>query len=226
MASIPLCGPRIWPWWPLERAVEEPAPGCGRARSFNARYIWPYLMQGFKFVFTSPSSVDDEEPKATRSGNARIHGMTCVTKASLAYIATQVSFRRILVFERCWSFCRSGLLSVRLAHSRAPIQPPIPKISIIVSLTCFWMSTRKRKCNSFSIGGIGRHHISIFQSCWPLLTLLPYRKIFPHSFDSPTRSPTEGSALSRIKEKRRAHKAMQARYNTLRASPSDLNGFE
>jgi hypothetical protein len=28
--------------------------------------------------------------KATRSGNARIHGMTRVTTASLAYVATQV----------------------------------------------------------------------------------------------------------------------------------------
>jgi hypothetical protein len=31
-----------------------------------------------------------KEAKATRSGNARIHGMTCVTPASIAYIATQV----------------------------------------------------------------------------------------------------------------------------------------
>ncbi|OBZ65086.1 hypothetical protein A0H81_14941 [Grifola frondosa] len=44
-----------------------------------------------KFVFTSPSSVD-QEPKATRSGNARIHGMRAMTKASIAYIATQVRF--------------------------------------------------------------------------------------------------------------------------------------
>ncbi|KAF9238704.1 hypothetical protein BU15DRAFT_88319 [Melanogaster broomeanus] len=42
----------------------------------------------FKHIFTSPSSVE-QEPKATRSGNARIHGMRSVTKASLAYVATQ-----------------------------------------------------------------------------------------------------------------------------------------
>lgn len=46
--------------------------------------------QTFKHIFTSPSSVD-KEAKATRSGNARIHGMTRVTPASLAYVATQVS---------------------------------------------------------------------------------------------------------------------------------------
>jgi hypothetical protein len=51
---------------------------------------WPVEIQAFKHVFTSPSSADDDEPKATKSGNARIHGMTTVTKASLAYIATQV----------------------------------------------------------------------------------------------------------------------------------------
>lgn len=49
------------------------------------------IIQGFKHVFTSPSSVDEDEPKATRSGNARMHGMKSVTKASLAYIATQAS---------------------------------------------------------------------------------------------------------------------------------------
>jgi len=37
----------------------------------------------------SPSSVD-QEPKATRSGNAWIHSMRAVTKASIAYVATQV----------------------------------------------------------------------------------------------------------------------------------------
>lgn len=47
------------------------------------------ISQAFKHVFTSPSSVD-KEAKATRSGNARIHGMTSVTRGSLAYIATQV----------------------------------------------------------------------------------------------------------------------------------------
>ncbi|KAJ3549152.1 hypothetical protein NMY22_g988 [Coprinellus aureogranulatus] len=46
---------------------------------------------GFKHIFTSPSSVE-QEPKATRSGNARIHGMTYVSPASLAYAFTQVRF--------------------------------------------------------------------------------------------------------------------------------------
>lgn len=45
--------------------------------------------QAYKHIFTSPSSVE-KEPKATRSGNARIHGMMQVTPASIAYVATQV----------------------------------------------------------------------------------------------------------------------------------------
>ncbi|KAH6913696.1 hypothetical protein BKA70DRAFT_1096331, partial [Coprinopsis sp. MPI-PUGE-AT-0042] len=49
------------------------------------------LVSAFRHIFTSPSSVD-REPRATRSGNARIHGMKNVTVASLAYISTQVRF--------------------------------------------------------------------------------------------------------------------------------------
>jgi hypothetical protein len=50
--------------------------------------------QAYKHIFTSPSSVD-REPKATHSGNARIHGMTQVTPASIAYVATQVSLESV-----------------------------------------------------------------------------------------------------------------------------------
>ncbi|KAF8226633.1 hypothetical protein L208DRAFT_1300992, partial [Tricholoma matsutake] len=49
------------------------------------------LVWAFKHIFTSPSSVE-KEVKATRSGNAHIHGMTRVTTASLAYVATQLHF--------------------------------------------------------------------------------------------------------------------------------------
>ncbi|KIM65447.1 hypothetical protein SCLCIDRAFT_112647, partial [Scleroderma citrinum Foug A] len=43
----------------------------------------------FKHVFTSPSSVEQE---LKHSGNARLHGMRSVTKASITYVATQVHF--------------------------------------------------------------------------------------------------------------------------------------
>ena len=48
-----------------------------------------HCLQGYKHIFTSPSSVE-KELKAMRSGNARLHGMTQVTPTSIAYVATQV----------------------------------------------------------------------------------------------------------------------------------------
>ncbi|KIM53226.1 hypothetical protein SCLCIDRAFT_32034 [Scleroderma citrinum Foug A] len=49
------------------------------------------LVAAYKHIFTSPSSVD-QEPKATCSGNAHIHGMCSMTKVSLAYVTTQARF--------------------------------------------------------------------------------------------------------------------------------------
>jgi hypothetical protein len=73
--------------WPLPKLT----PGHGGfATTSPIPYLLMFNLQAFKHVFTSPSSVD-QEPKATRSGNARIHGMTQVTPASVAYVATQVS---------------------------------------------------------------------------------------------------------------------------------------
>lgn len=49
------------------------------------------LIKAYKHIFTSPSSAD-KELKATKSGNARIHGMKQVTIPSLAYVATILRF--------------------------------------------------------------------------------------------------------------------------------------
>lgn len=56
------------------------------AHIYNCSY---FPDKAYKHIFTSPSSVE-KETKSTRSGNARIHGMTGITFASLAYVATQV----------------------------------------------------------------------------------------------------------------------------------------
>ncbi|KAG6914628.1 hypothetical protein DXG01_016213 [Tephrocybe rancida] len=77
--------------------VEDPWSGAFRST---------LLLNAFKYVFTSPSSVE-KETKATRSGNARIHGMTSVTRASIAYIATQVRF----ALSSSNTFSRSDLLT-------------------------------------------------------------------------------------------------------------------
>ena len=63
--------------------------------------LFTHWLQAYRHIFTSPSSVE-KEVKATRSGNAHIHGMTRVTPASLAYIATPVrdiTFLSLRVFE-------------------------------------------------------------------------------------------------------------------------------
>ncbi|KAJ3517088.1 hypothetical protein NMY22_g14042 [Coprinellus aureogranulatus] len=68
-----------------------------RDHTFNPENPWDGLFEGkllvsaFKHVFTSPSSVE-QETRATRSGNAEIHGMKSVTLASIAYICTLVRF--------------------------------------------------------------------------------------------------------------------------------------
>ncbi|KAG1791016.1 uncharacterized protein HD556DRAFT_1241238 [Suillus plorans] len=75
--------------------------------TYDAEDLWCGLLRSrllvcaYKHVFTSPSSVD-REPKATRSGNAHLHGMNSVTVASIAYIATQVRFAltSLSVFSR------------------------------------------------------------------------------------------------------------------------------
>ena len=48
------------------------------------------LVQDYKHIFTSPSSVDVES-KGTCSSNACLHGTSTAMKALIAYIATQVS---------------------------------------------------------------------------------------------------------------------------------------
>lgn len=76
------------------------------------------IVQGFKHIFTSPSSVDNE-PKATRSGNARIHGMSHVTPASLAYTFTQVSANPEI--SHSFSLTRACPSQVRFALSSAGV---------------------------------------------------------------------------------------------------------
>ena len=64
---------------------------------YHCRNAVPFalkLRKAYRHIFTSPSSAS-KEPRATRSGNARIHGMKQVTTPSIAYAATLVSLRTI-----------------------------------------------------------------------------------------------------------------------------------
>ena len=90
MAHASLRRPRVWPWRAMRWPLQKPASCLGQQHLFFLDLLTLFLSgQAYKHIFTSPSSVE-KEVKATRSGNARIHGMTRVTTASLAYIATQV----------------------------------------------------------------------------------------------------------------------------------------
>jgi len=77
----------------LGMASSEASFSFGWAVSISSQLIHRLILsrQAFKHMFTSPSSVE-KEVKATRSGNAELHGMTRITTASLAYIAIQVHF--------------------------------------------------------------------------------------------------------------------------------------
>ncbi|KAF6742416.1 hypothetical protein DFP72DRAFT_830527 [Ephemerocybe angulata] len=77
----------LWPRFLFRGYEYDPGnPWSGLFRS-------SLLVYAYKHVFTSPSSVANKgASRATRSCNARIHGMKSVTIPSIAYIATQVRF--------------------------------------------------------------------------------------------------------------------------------------
>ncbi|KIM54670.1 hypothetical protein SCLCIDRAFT_30898 [Scleroderma citrinum Foug A] len=77
---------------PMEWITLKRPPGFGRFFDLITILLQPNCqIQAFKHVFTSPSSVE-QELKAMHSGNACLHGMRSVTKASIAYVAMQVRF--------------------------------------------------------------------------------------------------------------------------------------
>ncbi|KAJ3514482.1 hypothetical protein NMY22_g14718 [Coprinellus aureogranulatus] len=91
-----IAGGTDWPVFLYEN--EKPDPEDMWRGLFRGRL----LILGFKHVFISPSSAEDIS-RATRAGNARINGMTHVTPASIAYIATQVRF----ALSSSSTFCRT-----------------------------------------------------------------------------------------------------------------------
>ncbi|KAG1718007.1 hypothetical protein EDD22DRAFT_988372 [Suillus occidentalis] len=77
-----------WPIFLYAQYIYDPDdPWCGLLRG---------RLLAYKHVFTFSSSVE-KEPKATRSRNARLHGMTCFTIASISHIATQPSEWKIFI---------------------------------------------------------------------------------------------------------------------------------
>jgi hypothetical protein len=106
------------PWNGLFRSTLLISVGQISIYVYKATYR--LFFQAYKHIFTSPSSVE-KEPKATRSGNARIHGMTQVTQASIAYVATQV-WNYPNFDEGAFADCSTTLRpQVRFALSSSPV---------------------------------------------------------------------------------------------------------
>ncbi|KAF7972040.1 hypothetical protein HWV62_19169 [Athelia sp. TMB] len=65
---------------------------CNPEDPWKGAFRGSLLVKMYRHIFTFPSSVDLQEPKANQSGNVCIHGMTKATLASITYVATQVQF--------------------------------------------------------------------------------------------------------------------------------------
>src|SRR5258705_11414962 len=115
------------------------------------------MIQAYKHVFTSPSSVE-KEPKATRSGNASMHGMTQVTPPSIAYIATQVSvavyFNTLYHADGCVSH-RADFPCLHRLYFLEHIRSLIPRDFIIQFLTFSTTLTRNTRSTISLTGGTG-----------------------------------------------------------------------
>ncbi|KAG2344777.1 hypothetical protein BDR05DRAFT_975322 [Suillus weaverae] len=123
-----VCGDQ-WPMFLYAGYVYDPKdPWKGLLRS-------EILVFGFKHVFTSPSLVE-KEPKATRSGNAYLHGMKSVTKGSLAYIATQVRF--LLSSSSVFSHTDTVMDSENFYHSILDLLEDPDESEEVVKLMMWW----------------------------------------------------------------------------------------
>jgi hypothetical protein len=147
--------------------------------------------------------------KATRSGNARIHGMTRVTRASLAYIATQVPFLSLLYIPMlipCHVQVRFSLSSTA-AFSRADTITDSQRFYNSV-FDIFNDVEESDEVNEL-ISWWNRYELIII--IWNTSEHLDEsRQIFPHYCENP-RPLNKTSALVRIKAKRAALRSTQAR---------------
>lgn len=115
MAHFFVCQLYVWSQRSVEWSSLQWPPCISKFYGVVFQVDYFYQSKVFKHIFMSPSSVD-QEPKATHSGNARIHGMRSTTKTSLAYVATQVSkgklFRVSLTFfQVCFALTSAQVFS-------------------------------------------------------------------------------------------------------------------
>jgi hypothetical protein len=157
------------------------------------------MFQSYKYIFTSPSSVE-REAKATRSGNARIHGMTRVTPASIAYVATQVN---MLYGEPLYYLIS---LQARFALSSSPV---FTRSDTVTDSERFYTSILGLLEDQDEVKEVDdllawwnrlvlHVHLFLFISHY-------FRQIFPN-YSQPSRPLSKHSALAKIKAKRAAIK--------------------
>jgi hypothetical protein len=150
----------------MERLIQEQYLNLCEYSSHSSPFGTDFsCSKAFKHVFTSPSSVN-KAPTATRSGNARIHGMTSVTPASISYIATQVR-------HACYLYYTELIAPGRFDSPLAP-HPSFAKRTRLLtpndSTTAYWSAlktlTSNNKSGSSWHGGIGETTV-----CWMLAEL-------------------------------------------------------
>jgi hypothetical protein len=161
----------------------------------------PRLSQAYKHIFTSPSSVD-KEPKATRSGNARIHGMTQVTLPSIAYVATQVFFSILGLADRVFNPSQ-----VRFALTSSPV---FSRTDTVTDSETFYTSVldllededEKEEVKDLIVWW-NRYRCTVFSAVLSdcLILLIAFRQIFPN-YSAAKRPIPRNSVLAKIREKR------------------------
>jgi hypothetical protein len=162
--------------------------------------------QAYKHVFTSPSSVESEV-KATRSGNARIHGMTRVTPSSIAYIATQVRYclsTPVQVSVMRTLFQARFALTSSSVFSRTDTTTDSERFYGSV-LQLFDDPEEKAEVDDLLVWW-NRYAFAMF---FDLALTILHSQIFPN-YSSAQKPAAKNSAFAKIKERRAALKAAQA----------------
>jgi hypothetical protein len=129
--------------------------------------------------------------------------MTQVTIASIAYVATQVSYHiSTSASSKPNASARSDLHYRLLQHSLGQIPSPIQNVSTIAFFNFLRMQTRRMRWMLYSSGGTGK-----LQAIFPKkVSCGSISQIFP-TYSSARRPVTKNSALAKLKEKRAALKA-------------------
>jgi len=164
------------------------------------------VFQAYKHVFTSPSSVDNQT-KATRSGNARIHRMTQVTLASVAYIATQVSIVMVEPYAPLIDTFRSALPFRRHLFSPEQIQLLTRKHFTWAFSTSLMTQKKNMRLINSLLGGTGMLFLEPLWFILPGSLLSSHSQIFP-SYLSDRHAVCKDSALARIKKMRVERRAI------------------